>query len=128
MIERTSRCCMRANQLSNISVKFCDKYRQDHPYWNGKLCVRDPIVLRQTQTTNDMIDDDQMITVFSNLQKFHPDDVLAVYLKYLHRVETLIDHDDIGRQYNDLLTASKNGVLERLRSVKVDKNKGKGPT
>ena len=54
--------------------------------------------------------------------------MLAVYLKYLHRVETLIDHDDIGRQYNDLLTASKNGVLERLRSVKVDKNKGKGPT
>ena len=65
-----------------------------------------------------MIGDKQMFAAFKKLSNFHPDDVIPIYHKYLHRVETLMGHD-IARQYNDLLSKSKDGVLEQLRAVKV---------
>ena len=94
---------------------LCDHYR-DVCYWNGRLCVKDAMVLRNK--TREILADKKMFNKFSKLGKFHPDDMFVVYDKYVHRVETLMGHD-VARQYMDLLERSKDGVLEQLREVKV---------
>ena len=96
---------------------MCERYREVC-YWNGRLFVKDAMVLRYK--TQAILADKQMLAQFSALSKFHADDVLLVYNKYVHRVETLMGHD-VARQYNDLLAKSKDGVLEKLRDVKVKK-------
>ena len=78
------------------------------------------MVLRRK--TKDMLADKHMLTQFCKMARFHPDDVLVVYDKYVHRVETLMRRD-VARQYMDLLSTSKDGVLERLRAVKAKKTR-----
>ena len=115
---RTFKSLLYANRaaLRHFS-QLCDKYREVC-YWNGRLCVKDAMVLRYK--TKEVLADQQMLAAFNKLGKFHPDDVQVVYDKYVHRVETLMGHD-VARQYMDLLSKSKDGVLEQLRAVKVQK-------
>lgn len=115
---RTFKSLLYVNQatLQHFS-SLCDKYREVC-YWNGRLCVKDPMVLRRK--TTEILADKFLLDKFRNCTEFEPKDVVTVYEKYVYRVETLIGHD-VARQYVDLLTKSKDGVLERLRDVKTKK-------
>ena len=87
-------------------------------YYQGQLCVKDCMVLRKV--TEVLLQDkkEALLESFVSLTHFHPDDVSAVYRKYVYRVETLFGHD-VARQYMDKLAVSKDNVLESLRAVKV---------
>ena len=115
---RTFKSLLYANQatLRHFST-LCEKYRKVC-YWNGRLCVKDPMVLRRK--SKEILADKLVLDEFIKSTKFDQKDVTVVYQKYVYRVETLIGHD-VARQYVDLLTKSTDGVLERLREVKTKK-------
>ena len=85
----------------------------------GVPCVRDRAILRSV--TNRLKTDSKMLSAFTEFN-FHPDDVQAVFEKYLGRVETMMGNE-VARQFMESMRLANTNKLGSLRVLKGKKGR-----